>query len=112
MRSRMLAAMASGSSCRPRRKEPTVCPAGLGGRRSSRGGGGLALRSRSSASTPPMMLPAFFSRSYTCARFELKAYPIPWTPRRVAADDAAALLLQIRNLRTLLCSDPVHEPDT
>jgi len=70
MRSCSRAAMASGSCCRPRRKEPTVCPAGLGGSRASRGGGGLALRSRSSASTPPRMLPAFSSRSHTCATKE------------------------------------------
>ena len=59
--------MASGSIWRPSRKEPTVCPAGLGGRRASRAGPGLAFFSRISCSTPAMMLPPFFSRSYTCA---------------------------------------------
>ena len=60
-------AMASGSIWRPSRKEPTVCPAGLGGRRASRAGPGLAFFSRISCSTPAMMLPPFFSRSYTYA---------------------------------------------
>ena len=59
-------AMARGSVCRPLRKLPTVWPLGLGGRAGSRGGGGLRLRSCISLSTPPMMLPPFFSRSYTC----------------------------------------------
>ena len=61
-----LRAMASGSICSPARKLPTVCPAGLGGSRASLGGGGLAFRSCISFSTPAMMLPPFFSRSYTC----------------------------------------------
>ena len=59
--------MASGSIWRPSRKEPTVCPAGLGGRRASRGAPGLAFFSFIIFSTPAMMLPPFFSRSYTCA---------------------------------------------
>jgi len=58
--------MASGSICSPSLKEPTVWPAGLGGKRASRAGGGLAFFSCISFSTPAMMLPPFFSRSYTC----------------------------------------------
>jgi hypothetical protein len=42
MLSAYLAAMARGSDCRPFRKEPTVWPAGFGGSRASRGGGGVA----------------------------------------------------------------------
>ena len=67
MMSCMFAAMASGSSCTPLLKLPTVCPLGLGGSLGSRVGGGLALRSCINLSTPPMMLPPLRSRSYTCA---------------------------------------------
>ena len=59
-------AMASGSICSPSLKEPTVWPAGLGGKRASLAGGGLAFFSCIILSTPAMMLPPFFSRSYTC----------------------------------------------
>ncbi len=49
----------------PFRKDPTVWPAGLGGRRGSRGGGGFFRLSCRSFNTPPMMEPPFSSRTHT-----------------------------------------------
>lgn len=66
MRSACLAAMAQGRDWRPLRKEPTVWPAGLGGRRASRGGGGLARLAWICLMTPATMLPPAFSSAYTC----------------------------------------------
>ena len=70
MLSACLAAMARGSDCRPLRKEPTVWPAGLGGSRATRGGGGLARFAWICLMTPAMMLPPAFSSAYTWSRQE------------------------------------------
>mmetsp|Transcript_23311 Transcript_23311/g.69238 ORF Transcript_23311/g.69238 Transcript_23311/m.69238 type:complete len:203 (-) Transcript_23311:294-902(-) len=53
----MFLLIASVSMRRPFRNEPTVCPAGLAGKRVSRGGGGLFLRSWNSLMAPPTRLP-------------------------------------------------------
>jgi len=58
--------IASVSTRSPLLKLPTVWPLGFGGRRGSRGGGGLFLRSWNSLIAPPTRLPPFFSSIQIC----------------------------------------------